>query len=174
MSAPTPYVVDTTVDAVISALTAFITPFVPSGCPIIRGQQNRSPMPGSDPFVKLTEILRPQLSTPITYPVDSTTSQQQIQSIVALDVQVDFYGPTAGDLSQAVTGVYRAPYSVDQFPAGIAPLYCTDAHQMALRNDEQQYEARWTTVMRVEYNPSVYIPVQFATALSMNIVEDIL
>lgn len=171
MPAPTPYVVSIAVDAVIVSLGAFLQPFCP-GSQIIRGQQNRVPPP-LDPFVKLTEILQLDLETPIITS-QFANSQVLITGPKRIDIQIDFYGPTAGDLCSAVKGVYRTEYSVAQFPTGIAPLYCTDGHQAPLIDAEAQYEARWTMTASLQFNPAVYIPVQFATALSVALISDLL
>jgi hypothetical protein len=169
--ASTPYVPSIAVDAVITALIGFLQPFVGS-TQIVRGQVNLvSPPPGA--FVKVTEINRVLLETPWVAG-SKANAQINITGPMRLEVQVDFYGLTAGDQAAAVQAVYRTSYSVSQFPAGIAPLYCTDAHQSPLTTGEEQYEARWTLTASLQYDPVVYIPLQFATALKVNILEDIL
>lgn len=174
MPAPTPYVVDISVDAVIQALGAFIAPFVPVGTPIVRGQQNRVAM-AKDPFVLLTEILKMDISTPIvTSANQDEAAQNSVLSPKRIDIQVDFFGPQACDYIAAVKGVYRTAYCVSQFPAGIAPLFCSDEKQTALTSAEQQYEDRWTLTASLQYNPTVYLPQQFASALKVNILEDLL
>lgn len=169
---PQPYVVSIAVDAVIEALGAFIAPFLPQGTQIIRGQQNRDSMP-PNPFVVLTEVLKMDLSTPIVKGTPSN-AQNSVMSPKRIDVQVDFFGPSACDQIAAVKGVYRTAYCASQFPAGIAPLFCSDERQTSLTNAEQQYEDRWTITASLQYNPSVYLPQQFASALKVNILEDLL
>jgi hypothetical protein len=167
----TPFVVSIAVDAVIDALGSFLTPLVGS-CPIVRGQQNRVPPPADPPgFVKLTEILRVDIETPTVSGV--ANGQVSITSPKRFDIQVDFYGISSGDQSAAVQGVFRTAYAVAQFPTGIAPLYCSDAHQAPLTTGEEQYEARWTLTASLQYNPSVYIPQQSATKLGPVILEDL-
>lgn len=165
----TPYVVDIAVDAVIDALKAFLQPFCPNTL-IVQAQRNRVAMP-HDSFVLLTPLFEVDLETPIV----TRTAHGQISILgpTKIDVQVDFYGETAGDQCKAVKTVYRTPYTVAQFPAGIAPLFCSDGHQGPLTNDQAQYESRWTLTASLQYNPTVYIPVQTATELHMNIVEDL-
>jgi hypothetical protein len=163
------YVVDIAVDAVIGALGAFLQPFVGSA-PIVRGQTNRTSMPKSG-FVELTEILQVDLETPTT--IDAAASAS-ITGPKRIDIQVDFYGPAAGDQCTAVKTVYRSAYAVAQFTTpGIAPLYCSDGHQAPLVNAEQQYEGRWTLTASLQYNPTVVIPSQSAISLAVNILEDI-
>lgn len=160
-----------TTDDVIIALIAFVQPFVPSGLPIIRGQINRTSMPQGE-FVKIIEIHRNNLDTP-TQLQDLVLQQTSISNSKQLDVQIDFYGMNSGDWSATVESVWRAPYGPDQFPAGIAPLYCSDARQMPLVTGEEQYLNRWVLTGSLEYNPNVIVPQQSATSLKMNLIEDL-
>lgn len=173
MSAPQ-FVVDTTVDNVIKAVGLFVTPFLPTGTPIIRGQVNRVSMPpvSAAGFVKLTEILQVDLSTPlVTY--DGGGAQASIMGPKRIDIQIDFYGPSAGDYCAALKGVWRTSFATSAFPANIQPLYCSDGHQSPLTDAEQQYETRWTITASLQYNPSVIMPQDYATELSLNILEDL-
>lgn len=166
-----PYIPSIAVDNVISALGAFLTPFV-GGATIVRGQPNRAAMPG-DPFVVLTEILQMDLETPIVS--DSIAgAQRNVLGPKRIDVQIDFYGASSGDYCTAVKTVYRTNYACSQFPAGIAPLFCSNGRQTPLISGEQQYESRWTITASLQYNPSVYLPQQFADELKLNLVEDLL
>lgn len=167
---PAPYVPSIAIDNVIVALGGFLGPFV-GGSEIVRGQGNRVSMP-ADGFVVLTELLQVDLETPTVSGVSS--GQVNILTPKRIDVQIDFYGPPAGDWCTAVKTVYRTSYAVDQFPAGIAPLYCSDGVQGALTNAEKQYESRWILTASLQYNPSLYVPQQAATQLKMALVDDLL
>lgn len=162
------FVPDIIVDTVIGALGSFIQNFV-GAAPIVRGQTNRTAMPVSG-FVELTELLQVDLETPTTVEAEASAS---ITGPTRIDVQVDFFGSSAGDWSKAVKGVYRTPYAVAQFPPGIAPLFCSDGRQTSLISAEQQYESRWTLTASLQYNPTVIIPLQSANTLALNILEDI-
>jgi hypothetical protein len=162
------YVVSIAVDAVIEALGAFLVPFV-GAAQILRSQVNRVAMPPGA-FVELTELLQVDLETPIT--VEDAASAS-ITGPKRIDIQIDFYGPDASDQCAAVKTVFRSQYAPAQFPAGIAPLYCSDGIQAPLINAEQQYESRWTLTASLQYNPTVIIPSQSANALAVNILEDI-
>jgi hypothetical protein len=165
------YQISIAVDDVIDALKAFLTPFV-TPAPIVRAQVNRVPMPLGG-FVELTELLQVDLETPIVAN-DSANAQVSITGPKRIDVQIDFYGDSAGDQCAAVKGVYRTYFSTAAFPANIQPLYCSDGHQAPLLDAEQQYEGRWTLTASLQYNPTVSIPLQYARALKMNIVDDLL
>lgn len=162
------YVPSIIIDTVIGALGSFLQPFV-GGAPITRGQTNRAPQPLTG-FVELTELLQVDIETPSTVEASDTAT---ITGPKRIDIQVDFYGPDSGDWSTAVKTVYRSPYAPAQFPDGIKPLFCSDGHQGPLINAEQQYEGRWTLTASLQYNPAVVIPSESATALTVNILEDI-
>lgn len=164
------FIASIAIDAVIGALGQFLQPFV-GDAPITRGQNNRTAMPVTG-FVELTELLQVDLETPSTVD-DGDTLTATITGPKRIDVQIDFFGAASGDWSTAVKTVYRSPYAPAQFPDGIKPLFCTDGHQGALVNAEQQYEARWTLTASLQYNPTVSIPSQSANKLAVNILEDI-
>lgn len=170
MAAPTPYLPSIVIDTVITKLGAFLQPFVGS-LPIIRGQQNRVSMP-KGPFVELMEVLTVPLGTPEVCN-DLANSQINVSTSMRIDIQVDFYGPSAGDQCNSVVTIYRSEYSSAQFPSNIQPLYCSDGHQMALVTGEEQYESRWTLTATLEYNPVISLPQQSANTLKMNIFEDV-
>ena len=171
MSAPVNYIPSILIDAVIEALGAFITPFLPDGTPITRAQVNRVAPPNS-PFVELREILQVDLETPTS--TNSTEFQQAgILTPTRIDIQVDFYGPSAGDWCKAIKAVMRSQYAPAQFPDGIKPLYSSDGQQAPLITGEQQYENRWILTCSLQYNPDVFVPQQSATALAVNETEDL-
>lgn len=162
------FVPSITVDDVIEALGAFLSPFVGT-TEIIRAQVNRVAMPPGS-CVVLTELLTVDLETP--NPVESGVTTT-LTGPRRIDVQIDFYGPNSGDQCNAVKGVYRSSYAPAQFPDGIKPLYCSDGHQAPLITAEQQYESRWTITATLQYNPAVSIPRQSANTLTVATTEDL-
>lgn len=158
------YVPSITVDAVIEALAAFIQPFVGSA-KIVRGQQNRVAQP-PDPCVILTELLDSDLETP-TETNDSVNQLLTLVTPARFDIQIDFYGTSAGDQCKAVKTVFRSSYAVSQFPDGIAPLYCSDGIQSPLTTAEMQWAQRWLLTASLQYNPQVVVPQQSATAATV-------
>lgn len=173
------YVPSITIDDVITDLIAFLQPFVGNTVtpndptPIVRGQVNQV-NPPQPAFVKVTEILRRPLDTPVfENSTDKNIQQATVTNTKQFDIQIDFYGSNAGDWSAAFENVWRSPYSPDQFPAGIAPLYCSDAHQAPLITGEEQYENRWVITASLEYNPVVIVSQQSAIQIETNIFEDI-
>jgi len=110
-----PYVPSIAVDAVISALGAFLQPFV-GAATIVRGQPNRAAMPG-DPFVVLTEILQMDLETPIVSDAIAG-AQRNILGPKRIDVQIDFYGVSSGDYCTAVKTVFSHQLRLLSVPRG--------------------------------------------------------
>ena len=170
MPPATPYISSIAIDAVIDALKAFIQPFVGTN-PVVRGQVNRVPMPLTG-FVVLTELLEVDLETPSTQ-LDSANDQLTITAPTQINVQIDFYGPAAGDQCKAIKTVFRSIYSPAQFPDGIKPLYCSDGLQSPLISGEEQWESRFTITASLQYNPAVVVPQQSADTLAVKVFEDI-
>jgi len=156
------------IDAIIDALAAYLVPFV-GGVPIVRGQVNRVPMP-QGAFVELTEILTVDLSVPYAG-YDTVLGTAILHGPARIDIQVDFYGPVAGDYCKAAMTAFRTGWGFDAFPTDIKPLYMSDGAQSPLITGEQQYETRWTLTASMQYNPTVSVPQQFANALAVNIVN---
>lgn len=169
--AAVPYVPTILVDAVIDELIAFLQPFVGVDIQIIRGQQNRVPPPPNT-YVVVTELFQDDIETP-TFLNNGTTEQASIATPTKITIQVDFYGNSAGDWCKAVKAVYRSPYAPDQFPSGMAPLYCDNGHQIPLVTGEEQYQFHWALTCELQYNPLVYVPQQSALHLETSIFEDI-
>lgn len=169
--AATPYIPTILIDAVIEALGSFIQPFVGEDTPITRAQVNRVPPP-LPAFVELREILEMDLETP-AFVNNGEYQQAAITTPTRIDIQVDFYGPSAGDWCKAVKAVYRSVYAPSQFPTGMTSLFCSDGHQVPLVTGEEQYENRWVLTCSLQYNPDVFVPQQSATTLAVNVFEDI-
>jgi len=155
------YLSSITIDNVMDALTAFLTPFVPGQ--IVRAQVNQVALPPS-PCVVLTELLEVDLNKPHSDGCigDGTAI---IYAHSRIDVQIDFYGPSAGEYCKAVKSAFRTDWGVSQFPANIVPLYTDDGRQMPLITGEEQYEWRWTLTASMQYNPTVTVPQQSADVL---------
>jgi hypothetical protein len=130
-------------------------------------------MPPS-PCIVLTEVLQQPLETPISIgPFADADTPLSITGPKRIDIQIDIYGPTAGDISTALENVFRTSYACDQFPDNIKPLYASDSIQAPLITGEEQYETHWLLTASLQYNPSLTVPQQSATALAIDIFEDI-
>lgn len=155
-----------TVDEVIDALAAFITPFVGSS-EIVRAQVNRVAMP-QNPCILLTELLTTDLSVPDTE-YDPDNSAANITGPKRIDVQIDFYDGNSGEYCSTIKTAMRSHWAYSHFPANIKPLYTSDGIQAPLVTGEQQYESRWTLTASLQYNPVVTVPQDFANTLTANV-----
>lgn len=166
------YTTSITVDTVIDALGDFLEPFV-DGAEIVRAQVNRVSMPPL-PCVVLTELFHIDLRVP-SQDYDEVNDEALLSASNRLDIQVDFYGESAGDYCRSVETAFRTMWGFDQFPAGIKPLYTSDGIQSPLISGEQQYVSRWTLTVSVQYNPVVAVPQEFAEeATATTIAADVL
>lgn len=161
---PVYYKPSLTSDDVIDALAKFIAPFC-SGSTIVRTQGNRTPFPGS-PCIVLREVLQVDLSTPVCRTFYDYLSQ--ITTPTRIDIQVDFYGSSAGEQCKAIKSVLRTEYATNKFPHGIKPLYASDGMQMPFATGEEQYEMRWVLTISLQYNASLIVPQDSASFLSVN------
>lgn len=153
------YTASITVDTVIDALGDFLQPFV-VGAEIVRAQVNRVSMPPL-PCVVLTELFHIDLRVP-SQDYDQLNDLSLLSVSNRIDVQVDFYGESAGDYCRSVETAFRTMWGFDKFPAGMKPLYTSDGIQSPLVSGEQQYVSRWTLTVSMQYNPIVTVPQEFA------------
>lgn len=173
-----PATIDLTEQAVFTALRAFVLDVLPvTGPNVVKGQQNRTPMPTGPNFVILTPTGRAQLATTArTYvPTDDpapAVGQRDTQRQTRLDVQIDVYGPAAAENVQIVSTLLRDMYGCDFLrPYQVQPLYCNDPRQLPLVTGEQQYLARWMLGATLQFNPTVSTSQQFADIVDVTLVE---
>ena len=165
---------DITDNDVYTALVAFVKLVVPLNTPIVRGQQNRVPMP-SVPYVLLTTLGAPQrlntntdkltfgpwTSDDSVVTADSSVTADEFEMIasVAADylyrVQADFYSPDAESWAMSAELVWRDNLGIGGMPPNINPLYTEDGpRQVPLVGGEKQWIARWTMTLVLDYNPT--------------------
>lgn len=146
-----------TIDAAIVAVAEFlelILPGVPPGN-IVRGQSNGVPAP-LPPSIVITEIGSSQYTTTRTL-LDPDAGLESYKMPKVLMLQLDFYGAQGGDMADTAVTMLRSLYACEKFPDGVEPLHCDDATQAPLITGEKQYEARWVTTLRVQYNADVQV-----------------
>jgi len=166
------YTASITVDKVIDALADFLQPFA-YGATVVRAQVNLVSMPLL-PCVVLTELFHVDLRIP-SQDYDTLNDEALLSASNRVDIQVDFYGESAGDYCRSVETAFRTMWGFDQFPAGIKPLYTSDGIQSPLISGEQQYVSRWTLTVSMQYNPVVAVPQEFAEeATATTIAADVL
>lgn len=160
----------TTETDVFTALRGFILslPITVAADNVVRGLDNNVPQP-LGPYIMMTEARKTPLATnETTYNgVDTKT----LTAFCKMEIQVDFYGPDAGDWALIFTTAFRDQYCVDQMGPYVAPLYCGDEIAAPLVNGEEQYEKRRIVMVNLEYNPDVDLPQEFADTLEVMLVN---
>jgi hypothetical protein len=123
----------------------------------------------SAPFIAFTPSAVRRLSTNHTsYAIDA---QKAVTMPTEYSVQVDCYGPEAGDWATAITALWRDQYGCDAMAPNSQPLYSTDPMQMPLVNGEEAYEQRYTLTMLLQFNPLVTLAQQSALALAAELIS---
>lgn len=143
------------IDAAIVAVGAFLGPLMPAGTKIVRGMANNVPSP-KVPLIVITEIGQPQYTTTRTT-LNYVAGTMTYVMPKMLNLQIDFYGVQAGDMSNTAVTMLRSMYATDKFPDGIEPLYCSDAIQAPLITGEKKFETRWLCTLSLQYNSPVIV-----------------
>lgn len=160
---------DITDEDVYKALVGFVKLAVPAGTPIVRGQQNRVPMP-SVPFVLLTTLGTPNR---LSANVDETLNVNGVMTAsVSSDyiyrVQADFYSPSAEAWALSAELLWRDNIGISAMPAGAKPLYTEDGPRQApIVAAENQWVARWTMTLVLDYQPTWTQPTNAATTVTV-------
>jgi hypothetical protein len=149
---------------VFTVLRAFILSIV--NCEVVRTPVNRVAMPLGD-FIALTPLSNIPLSTNVT---TYAAASKNVKRASQFTIQIDCYGPGAGDRATAISTLLRDAYAVEQFALSgvdVVPLYAGDAHQLPLVDGEQQYSERWTFEAVLQFNPVMTTPQDSALALTI-------
>ena len=141
--------------------------------PILRGQQNRVPMPAV-PFVLMTTLGTPRRigtnadSTEAVVVDDVLTGfTAAVEADFEYAVQVDFYSPTAESWATAAELLWRDNIGYAAMPAGMKPLYSEGRQQLPLIGGEDQWVQRWTMTLYLDYRPMWTQTTQAATAIAV-------
>jgi hypothetical protein len=175
---------DITDDDVYAGLVGFFRLIVPTApwtydgktypaVPILRGQQNRVPMPDI-PFVLMTTVGTPRR---IGTNKDSTEAVIVDGALVGFTaavgadfeyaVQADFYSPQAEAWAMAAELLWRDAIGFAAMPPGMKPLYSEDRRQVPLVGAENQWVQRWTMTLYLDYQPTWTQPCEAATAITV-------
>lgn len=172
MSGPTPTIAPV-LQTVYTALTAFIMTVTGlASSSVVIGLANRTsmPLPG---FVTVQSLHTRRLRTNIdswgTITPDPTT--QTIEQGLELTVQIDCYGPTSCDWANTLSTLLRDNYGCVALAPSCQPLYADEARMIPLVGGEEQYEERWSLDARLQVNPVVTIPQQYAKVLDLTLVN---
>jgi hypothetical protein len=85
-------------------------------------------------------------------------------------MQLDVHGPNSADNAQVISMLMRDPYGVTFFEGldlGVTPLHADDPKQVPFVNDQNQFENRWIVEARLQVNPVVSVPQQYADSATV-------
>jgi len=95
-------------------------------------------------------------------------------SPMRLTVQTDVHGPHSTDNTQIVVTLFRDEFATSFFTDGgypVSPLYIDNGQQIPFISGENQYEYRWVLMAKMQVNPVVVTPLQFADTLVVALKE---
>lgn len=163
-----------TTEDVYTKIRELLINILPFGVEVVQGIGNGVPMPaGGEGFVAMTANLlsphrTPQTSWDISNPSPGAIA---IEQGTVIRLQLDCYGPQSGDWAIMLCAILRDEYGAKFIGPHVFPLYADDPIQAALVNGEEQYEQRWIVGARLQYNPVITTPMQFADRLNVNLIE---
>lgn len=174
--------------AIYTALAKFLASIVPQGTTIVRGQQNRVPMPAG-PCVVITTLGAPRrigtnadhtlsnawlADDDITADSDITADAGDVTGFTAAvtadfeySVQADFYSPDAESWAMSVELLWRDKIAWYSLPDCMKPLYSEGRQQLPLIGAENQWIQRWTMTLMLDYQPTWSQPTQAATSVTV-------
>jgi|ERR1700759_40332 len=172
-------VLDLTQSQVLTLVKSFLQDFTGVDPQyVIQGQSNRVAAPNVPTYIVFTPINKIRLSTntkeynAVSGPL---LNQQTTTQSVQMGVQVDFYGPTSGDLAQIISTEFRDSDAYDYFAttgAGIQvwPLYTSDPRQLPFSDEGDQIQMRWSLDLQLQIKAGVTLPQTFADSLEIGLI----
>lgn len=146
---------------IYTAVQAFIMGILPLDLAhVIQLDDNRDAMP-LGPFVGMRLVVDRRLRTNVNS-WDANENQTYEMGMQA-EMQLDVYGPLAGDWSVIVSTLWRDDYACLALAPNCQPLHADEGTRAPLVNGEEQYELRYIVRAQLQYNPVVSTVVQSAT-----------
>lgn len=161
----------------LQAVGNFLVAVLPTGTPVVVGQDNRVAPPQAANYAEMTPITRTRLATNLTtysdgFPANPTTRADTQATMVT--IQVDTFGPLSADNATLIQTLFRSGWGVDQFAASgfdVSPLYTSEPRQMKFTDESHQVQQRWSLDLACHCNPVVTVPQDFADHLAVGVVE---
>lgn len=140
---------------------------------ILQGLPNRDAMPPASPgYATMQLTMGDRLNqNEVTWDLVNPAVELAIQTNFKERLQVDFYGGTSGDWSRVFASLWRDETTCIQLEPTCDPLFADSPILVPLEDDEQQYEQRWMVQAYFQYNPVVSVPMEFADALEVVLVN---
>lgn len=139
---------------------------------VVKGFNNRVAQPVG-PFVLMSNSQKKRLGTnSITWDmVDDDPTSIDLTQPQQMTIQLDCYGPAAGEWSDILSTLLRSEIGCDALGPVCQPLYADDPVRIPLTNAESQYEDRWKVTLTLQYNVTVSTDQQFADTLAVTLIE---
>ena len=140
---------------------------------VLKGYQNRVASPVG-PFCLMTATMNTRLATNFDTwdTVNPAPTTVTAMAAMQLAMQLDLYGPSAGDWAVMLTTLLRDQYGVDALAPDCSPLYSDDPRRAPLVTGEEQWQDRWIVTAQLEYLPVTTAPQDFANAAGpVNLVD---
>lgn len=140
-----------------------------SQIPVIRGNQNRTPMP-DEPFICLTEMFHEDLETP-HYKFDGVQNTVELRQPYRVTIQADVYGAGACNIAAALVTAMNSVVFNDHMPADVQILFCGDLKQATMVDAQDQFLERWNCLIQAQHNPTVELAQEHADVAVVTIRE---
>ena len=164
------YTQDLTESSVFTALRSYIGGVLGTAVTeVVLKPSNRVPMPKTYPFITMSPLFKMQIERPT---VTTSSTVQSTMMPTEYHIQLDAYGPGAGDIMQILFTEFNSSDAYDAFTTpGIYPLYSDMPHQHPLVDQEAEYEVRWIMDVHLQYNPTLTNTVQTASSVTVGIIN---
>lgn len=164
--------VEPTQSELLTKLIAFISGIVPDGIPVIQRPINRASIPPG-PFVSITLGHQRRMSTNNEAYTDDYPyfGSRTVSASWNVDVQVDFYGPDAGDWATAFCTLFRDDAGCDALAPECQPLYADDPRLAPWVSSESQWVRRWIVMASLNWTELVTVSQQFADAAQVDLIS---
>jgi len=154
-------------------VAAFLQSIVPVGTQVIRAPVNRAAVPKA-PCVIYTVLFQKRLRTNLHTDVDTFPTPGgavEIEMGTEEHLQIDFYGPNAGDWCAATAMLWRDEYGCNMLNPEASPLYTDDARMVPLVTGEEQYLERYVLTAVLQTNPVTTVSQQFADTANVGLIN---
>lgn len=159
---------------VLAALIAWLRAILPPSVEVVRGQENRVPVPNAREFVVVTPIGRTRQGTnTIGYRDDPGAGFRDSMQPTVVDFQIDIFGAGSAGYVQIVSTLARDDHVFRTFKERGVParmLYAGEPRQLPWTDEGKQYEDRWQLDVSIQANIVVQVSQQFADRIVVDLV----
>lgn len=167
-------------DDIYKAVKAFLVAALPlDPANVIKWQQNRvaPPLGGTalsgTGYATMQIVTKKRLRTNVDLwdPIDPDPASITREQGVEVEMQMDLYGAVSGDWAVIVSTLWRDQYGCDALAPACQPLHADEPTFADLTDSESQYEPRWIVRGKLQYNPIVAPPQEYARVLAIDVIS---